>query len=116
MKHHPAPPSAATAVERTVVPIGVEPPVVTPPPVKRPSRLHAFGISGMALSALFGICSMLALITVTWPDELRRYVVISLVGSIVAFLVCSSLAISSAAGDTYARAVTETDGEAEEDV
>lgn len=57
----------------------------------------------MAISALIGIASMLAFITVTWPDGMGRYVIVVFVASIVAFMTCASIAVFSAARDTYPR-------------
>ena len=56
----------------------------------------------MALSALTGIMSMLAFITVTWPGDTGRYVVAVFIGSGICFLACASMAVFSAARDTYA--------------
>ncbi|MFN2388318.1 MAG: hypothetical protein ABR575_01735 [Actinomycetota bacterium] len=100
MKRHPAPPGATTG-EEVVVVLDVEP---VPEPSRPPPRmrgLHALGTSGMAIAALAGICAMLALITVNWTDELRRYVVITIVGSVVGFLVFASLALCSAATHSH---------------
>ena len=45
------------------------------PPSTPPTRLHGLAIGGMALSALLGIVSMLAFITVNWPGDTSRYIV-----------------------------------------
>ena len=73
------------------------------PPPSRPGKLHGLAISGMAVSALSGIASMLAFITVTWPDGPRRVVVGILVTSLVGFLASASGAVFAAARDTYPR-------------
>ncbi len=78
----------------------------TPEPVPEPSRpqgrLHAIAISGMAICALVGIFSMLAFITVSWPGETGRYVVGVVIAAGVGFMTCASLAVLSAARETYA--------------
>jgi hypothetical protein len=57
----------------------------------------------MAISALIGIASMLAFITISWPDDLGRYVMAIIVISVVGFMTSASLAVFSAARDTYPR-------------
>jgi hypothetical protein len=64
--------------------------------------LHAISISGMATSALLGIASMLAFITIRWPTDTGRFVIALLIFSIVGFLASASIAVFSAAKDTYA--------------
>ena len=88
---------------QNVVPLGrsVEPTTAEPP--RRPGRLHGLAIAGMAVFALVGILSMLAFITVTWPNETGRYVIGVFIGSGVGFMTCASLAVFSAARDTYAK-------------
>ena len=87
--------------EADVIALGHPPaPEARPSP---PSRWHAFAISGMAISALVGIAAMLAFITVTWPDNLRAVLVGVFVLSGVSFLTFSSVAILTAALDTYPR-------------
>ncbi|MDQ3772628.1 MAG: hypothetical protein M3343_11160 [Actinomycetota bacterium] len=66
-------------------------------------RLHGAAIVGMAVSALFGIASMLAFITISWPNGLGRYVMVVFMGSVVGFMACASIAVFSAARDTYPR-------------
>lgn len=66
-------------------------------------RLHGVATAGMAICALLGILSMLGFVTVRWPGNSSRYVVGLLVTAIVGFLVCCSIAVFSAARDTYPR-------------
>jgi hypothetical protein len=87
-----------------VVPLGVEAPTPTPPAPSKPlGRLHSLAILGMAVFALVGIAAMLAFITISWPDDTSRYVVAVFVASIVGFMTSASLAVFSAARDTYPR-------------
>jgi hypothetical protein len=76
------------------------------PPARPPSgphsKLHAISISGIATSALLGIVSMIAFITVRWPGDTGRFVIALLIFSIVGFLASASIAVFSAAKDTYA--------------
>lgn len=44
---------------------------------------------------------MLAFITISWPDELGRYLMVIVVISIIGFMTSASLAVFSAARDTY---------------
>jgi phosphate/sulfate permease len=60
-------------------------------------------ILGMAVSALLGIGAMLAFITISWPDDTSRYVVAVFVASVIGFMTSASLAVFSAARDTYPR-------------
>ena len=84
----------------SVVEIPTEPPVQPPP--SPPSRVHGFAIAGMAFSALLGIVSMLAFITVNWPGQTARYIVGAFVLAGIGFLACASAAVLTAARDTYA--------------
>ena len=87
--------------ERNVVRLPADP---IPEPVEEPSppgRLHGALIAGMALSALIGTAAMFAFITVGLPDSAQRYVVGVLIFSVLAFLVCASAAVFSAARETY---------------
>ncbi|MGH2735897.1 MAG: hypothetical protein ACRDKZ_09980 [Actinomycetota bacterium] len=72
-------------------------------PRRRIGRLHGTAIVGMALSALLGIFSMLAFITINWPGKLGDYVVVVIVFSVVGFMASAIVAVFSAARDTYAR-------------
>jgi hypothetical protein len=71
------------------------------PKPKRLSRLHSLATVGMALCAFLGIFSLLALITVRWPGNTNRFVVGLLLFAGFGFLLCGSLAVFSAARDTY---------------
>ena len=55
-----------------VVPLGNAPEPVAEEPPRPRGGLHRIAISGMALSALVGIASMLAFITVSWPNDTGR--------------------------------------------
>ena len=87
-----------------VVPLGVDPPMPEPPKPSKPTgRLHGLAILGMAVSALLGIGAMLAFITISWPDDTSRYVLAVFVASVIGFMTSASLAVFSAARDTYPR-------------
>ncbi|MDQ3940833.1 MAG: hypothetical protein M3238_05735 [Actinomycetota bacterium] len=73
-------------------------PVVEPSP---PGRLHGLAIAGMGISALVGVAAVLAFITISWPRDMSRYVVAVFLGAGLAFLTCASIAVFSAARDTY---------------
>ena len=60
-------------------------------------------ILGMAVSALLGIGAMLAFITISWPDDTGRYAMVVFVASVIGFMSCASIAVFSAARDTYPR-------------
>ncbi len=72
-----------------------------PAPPARPGRLHGVFITGMALSALAGIASLFAFITVRWPADIGRYVLGVFFICGIVFLTCASAAVFSAARDTY---------------
>ena len=78
-------------------------PVVEPAPVAtRPQgALHRAAIAAMTICAIVGILSMLAFITVSWPEESSRYVVAVFIGSGIGFLASASIAVFSAARETY---------------
>ncbi|MGH2698284.1 MAG: hypothetical protein ACRDJL_03680 [Actinomycetota bacterium] len=57
----------------------------------------------MAVFALAGIAAMLAFITISWPDDTGRYVLVVFTGSIIGFMASASIAVFSAARDTYPR-------------
>jgi archaellum biogenesis protein FlaJ (TadC family) len=85
-----------------VVRLPTEPIVAEPEPrPKRLSRIHSLATVGMALCAFLGIFSLLALITVRWPGDTNRFVVGLLIFAGFGFLLCGSLAMFSAARDTY---------------
>ncbi len=86
-----------------IVPLGVEPPPEEPVVVTRPSRLHAWGTNGMTLFAFVGILATIVFISIRWPDNTGRYVIATLIFSIVGFLFCASMAVSAAMRDSYAR-------------
>lgn len=67
-----------------------------------PSRLHGAFTTGMALSALVGIASMFAFITVGWSESTRGYVLAVFFISVLVFLTCASAAVFTAARDTHA--------------
>jgi hypothetical protein len=71
-------------------------------PESRPGRLHGALTTGMALSALVGIASMFAFITVGWSESTRGYVLGIFFASVLVFLTCASAAVFTAARDTYA--------------
>ena len=72
-----------------------------PKPVTPPSKLHAAAIAGMALCAIVGILALLARITVGWPGNSDRYVMAIFVFAGVGFLTSASIAVFSAARQTY---------------
>lgn len=78
-------------------------PAQSTPPPSPPGRLHGFAIMGMAISALVGITTMLAFITVNWPNPYRGYVIVVFVTSGIVFTACASTAMFAAARDTYSR-------------
>lgn len=87
-----------------VVPMPAEHVVSAAPPPSPPGRLHGLAITGMGISAVAGVMAMLAFITVTWPEALRRVVVgICLISGLL-FMAFASLAVFTAAGDTYRNA------------
>ncbi|MGH2730134.1 MAG: hypothetical protein ACRDJI_05930 [Actinomycetota bacterium] len=73
-----------------------------PPPPTPPGRLHGAATAGAALFGGLSLVSALSFVTVTWPEDTGRYVKVALVGSVLAFIVCSVTAIFAAARDTYA--------------
>ena len=87
--------------EDPVVPLPHSP----PPPVRPagPGRLHGLAIAGMAVSALTGITSMLAFVTVRWPGSTGRYLIAVLLMSVIVFVVSASTAVLTAARDTYVK-------------
>jgi hypothetical protein len=63
----------------------------------------------MAVSALLGIGAMLAFITISWPDDTSRYVLAVFMVSVIGFVASASLAVFSAARNTYPRHGKSTD-------
>jgi hypothetical protein len=86
-----------------VVPLGRPAPAQTAPPetLRPQGKLHRSAIAGMAICALAGIASMLVFITVTWPGNSGRYVVAAFIASGVGFLTSASIAVFSAARETF---------------
>lgn len=79
-----------------------EPPPVEPAPRPTPpGRAHGASIAGMGISAIVGVVAMLAFITVTWPENIGRIVIGICLLSGLAFLSFASIAVISAARDTY---------------
>ena len=76
------------------------PPEPVPPPTA-PGRLHGAAIAGMGISAILGVIAMLAFITVNWPENIGRIVVGVCLFSGLAFLAFASMAVFTAARDTY---------------
>jgi hypothetical protein len=88
--------------DKPVVPL----PQDAPPPPPRPSgpgRLHGLAIAGIAVSALAGITSTLAFVTIRWPGSTGRYLIAVLFLSVIVFVVSASTAVLTAARDTYVR-------------
>ena len=77
------------------------PPPVSPTP---PGRLHGFAIAGMAASAFVGIASLFMFATVNWPGSVGRVLLAIFFLAAVGFVSCASIAVFSAARDTYAKA------------
>lgn len=78
---------------------------VAPPEEDRgsaPSRLHGALTTGMALSALTGIATMFAFITIGWSRSTRGYVLAIFFVAVLVFLTCASAAVFTAARDTHA--------------
>ena len=57
----------------------------------------------MAASALLGITTMIAFVTVGWPGATGRVVIGLFIAAVVTFMACASIAVFSAARDTYPR-------------
>ena len=75
-----------------------------PPPPSPPGRLHGLTTAGMGISAIVGVTAMLAFITITWPESIRRVVIgICLISGLL-FMTFASLAVFTAARDTYRNA------------
>lgn len=85
-----------------------------PPAVARPSRAHGIGIAGMAISALLGTVAMLAFVSVRWPNDTGRFLIAAVFLCAVAFMAFSSVAVFSAARDTYPRRAARREREGDE--
>lgn len=95
-------PPRGPARDQPVVPL----PHDAPPPAPRPSgpgRLHGLAIAGIAISALAGITSTLAFVTIRWPGSTSRYLIAVLFMSVILFVVSAATAVLTAARDTYVR-------------
>jgi hypothetical protein len=55
----------------------------------------------MAVCAFLGIGAMLLFVTVTWPEDTRRYPITVFVASVIGFLTCAAIAVLAAARATY---------------
>ena len=89
--------------QENVVSLGRAPEPAPAEPAPAQSRLHRLAIAGMAVCAVIGILSMLAFITVTWPEDTGRYVIGVFIASGIGFMTCASLAVFSAARETYVK-------------
>ena len=98
-----------------VVSLGRAPAAEPPPtPPRKQGALHRAAIAGMTICAMIGILSMLAFITVSWPEESGRYVIGVFIGAGIGFLTCASIAVFSAARDTYVTPSREDASEGDE--
>jgi hypothetical protein len=85
-----------------VVPLSNPLPSPQPEPVPvRPGTVHGLAIAGMSLFAVLGIVSMLLFVTVTWPGNIGRYIVVAFVTAVFGFIICAIVAVFAAARDTY---------------
>lgn len=88
--------------DRRVVPLGVTP----PPEPERPrvvhSALYSVALAGMAVGALVGIAAMMSFVAVRWPAGTGRYVIGVFLAALVVFLASASIALFTAARETYA--------------
>ncbi len=87
--------------DHNVVPLPTDPPIDEPPAPTPPGRLHGLAIAGMGISAIVGVTTMVAFITVTWPASVARVVIGICAMSGLLFLAFASAAVFSAARDTY---------------
>jgi hypothetical protein len=92
-----------------VVRLPTEQPETPPPPPTPPGRLHGAAIAGATLFGGLSLVCALSFVTVTWGEDTGRFVKVALVGSVLAFFVCSVTAIFAAARDTYAPGRKERD-------
>jgi hypothetical protein len=76
-------------------------------PTSRPGLLHGIATIAMAIFAIVGFLAMFAFITVGWPGDSGRYVIVVVVLAGVGFLASAAIAVLAAARDTYAgRSIT----------
>jgi len=74
-----------------------------PIPTRSTSTLHTAAVAGMALSAFIGIAAVLAFISISWPGDTGRFVIAVCIGAAISFMACASIAVFSAARDSYPR-------------
>ena len=55
------------------------------------------------MSAITGIVSLMLSISISWPDDTRRYPITAFVIAAIVFMVCASTAVFAAIRDTYER-------------
>ena len=67
----------------------------------RHGRLHGFLVGTAAASAVVAILSMLAFVTVTWPDRAGRILIGIFLFSILSLFACASAAVFTAARATH---------------
>lgn len=72
----------------------------TPEP-SPPGKLHGAAIASMAICAIVGTLALLAWITVGWPGDSDRYVTAIFIFAGIGFLTSASIAVFSAARQTY---------------
>ena len=72
------------------------------PAASRPGTLHGVATITMAAFAIIGFLAMFAFITVGWPGNSGRYVIVVVVLAGVGFLASAAIAVFAAARDTYA--------------
>ena len=64
--------------------------------------MHGIATIAMASFAIIGFLAMFAFITVGWPGNSGRYVIVVVVLAGVGFLASAAIAVFAAARDTYA--------------
>lgn len=96
-KNGNAPPS------RQVTRLPTSQPDVEPDPPARATGMHGAAITSMASSAILGIVLTFAFITVEWTPGPRRFVIVALVLTGVAFLASASAAVFASARATHPR-------------
>ncbi|MDQ3878464.1 MAG: hypothetical protein M3290_08980 [Actinomycetota bacterium] len=67
----------------------------------------------MAVCALIGIVAMIALVTIRWPGTTERAFIALIVFASIGFLASASIAVFSAARDTYPRRTTRSRDQAD---